>query len=1206
MATSSSQPLPSILIVLLLLNLADVSGSGSDDRISINCGSASPSASLTRREWLGDVYSSFSSSPVTLKGNSYRTSARSVQPIDPVPYSSARISTSQFSYNFRLNSGQKYVRLHFNPTPYKFSSGIFNKLVDCFSVEAGPFTLLSNFSASITARSLGLNVVTKEFCVNVKENIPFSLVFTPAMAENPSKEFYAFINGIEIISVPSGLSYCHDEDVGVEVVGQKSVIYVDSSTALEMAHRVNVKRDFASSMVDDDSFGMFRMWPSNKVSYRTWNVSVDVGFRYMIRLHFDQLALKMAENGTKDFMILINGMIAVTNADLVQEREGKGVLWYKNCMVMVNGNKLEGRRAILISLHSRDEAVDGIGGPLEGFEIFKLSNHDNSLASPNPLPLTADSIPITSRNLLATLGPMNSILAVVVVLTCLVSIFVHKVQQSRGVSLPEEEDKPLTRSERLCLRFSLAVMKTATDNFFDGFVIGKGGFGKVYKGNIDNGKLAVAIKRLKSSSKQGKQEFQTEIELLSELRHVNVVSLVGYCSEDREMILVYEYIPCGSLADHLYKLARKNIATSLSWKQRLEICIGAGRGLDYLHTGHGIIHRDIKSSNILLDEKFVPKVSDFGLAKIRTGQSNGSTNFKGTFGYFDPDYFRTRRLTMKSDTYSFGVMLLEVLCGRPALQPSAEVEERSLTMWARDKIEKGDIDQIIDPNLRDEISSASLKAFLRIVERCLQDEPKKRPAIAHVVINLEFALELHENANSSEPNKVAVVADVLPIVKSSSSNEIENISVFPEEVNERPSLPEELEHGEDAAKFTVILEKEKAPSFLTRLITREKRTTQQKLTSSNMKNASSPLKNVVKTTMRKLSRLWPRDAIQKSGNQYKKLAVEMSSVSAPVVNMKPRLETSSEGRKAVKFSQSPNLRAFSYAQLRDITRNFHPDTILGEGGYGKVYRGLLKDYGTDSAAAVAIKKVNPTGMQGMKEWLSEVRFLGSISHPNVVKLLGYCLEGKYQLLIYEYLSNGSLDNILFPRRATPLPWDVRLKILIGAANGLAYLHSLETGVIYRDFKPSNILLDESYNAKLSDFGLAKWAPNAINSHVSTQVIGTYGYAAPEYIATGHLRVKSDIYGFGVVLLEILTGLRTIDLNRPQGQQNLVEWMVPLLIHRKKLMRCMDHRLEGKYPAKSAFEVARLAKTCLEPDPKNRPSAQEVLEALERIQLMHTQ
>ncbi|CAA7022004.1 unnamed protein product [Microthlaspi erraticum] len=304
---------------------------------------------------------------------------------------------------------------------------------------------------------------------------------------------------------------------------------------------------------------------------------------------------------------------------------------------------------------------------------------------------------------------------------------------------------------------------------------------------------------------------------------------------------------------------------------------------------------------------------------------------------------------------------------------------------------------------------------------------------------------------------------------------------------------------------------------------------------------------------------------------------------------------------------TPNLRTFSLAELRASTRNFKSENVLGEGGFGKVFKGWLEDktpgkHSSTTGTVIAVKKLNSESFQGFEEWQCEVNFLGRISHPNLVKLLGYCLEGDDLLLVYEYMQKGSLENHLFRKGSgvQPLSWDIRLRIAIGAAKGLAFLHASEKQVIYRDFKASNILLDGSYNAKISDFGLAKLGPSASQSHITTRVMGTQGYAAPEYVATGHLYVKSDNYGFGVVLAEILTGLRALDPNRPTGQHNLTEWVKPHLSERRKLRSIMDPRLEGKYPFKSAFRVAQLALKCLEPEPKNRPSMKEVVEALELI------
>ncbi|XP_010941423.1 probable serine/threonine-protein kinase PIX13 [Elaeis guineensis] len=308
--------------------------------------------------------------------------------------------------------------------------------------------------------------------------------------------------------------------------------------------------------------------------------------------------------------------------------------------------------------------------------------------------------------------------------------------------------------------------------------------------------------------------------------------------------------------------------------------------------------------------------------------------------------------------------------------------------------------------------------------------------------------------------------------------------------------------------------------------------------------------------------------------------------------------------------EAPNLRTFTFAELKNATRNFKPETVLGEGGFGRVYKGWVDEKTLNPARSgagmvVAVKKLNPESMQGLEEWQSEVNFLGRLSHPNLVKLLGYCWEDTELLLVYEFMAKGSLENHLFRRGAAfePLSWSLRLKIAIGAARGLAFLHTSEKQVIYRDFKASNILLDSNYNAKLSDFGLAKHGPTGGDSHVTTRVMGTYGYAAPEYVATGHLYVKSDVYGFGVVLLEMLSGQRALDTNRPSGQHNLVDWARPYLADRRKLSRLMDPRLEGQYPSKGALQAAQLTLRCLAGDPKSRPSMKEVVETLEQIEAM---
>ncbi|KAL0390210.1 UNVERIFIED_CONTAM: putative serine/threonine-protein kinase PBL10 [Sesamum calycinum] len=337
--------------------------------------------------------------------------------------------------------------------------------------------------------------------------------------------------------------------------------------------------------------------------------------------------------------------------------------------------------------------------------------------------------------------------------------------------------------------------------------------------------------------------------------------------------------------------------------------------------------------------------------------------------------------------------------------------------------------------------------------------------------------------------------------------------------------------------------------------------------------------------------------VSSDGNDMSLGSSKISSTSVPPT---PRTEG--------EILQSSNLKSFSFSDLKIATRNFRPDSVLGGGGFGSVFKGWIDENSFTAAKPgtgmiIAVKKLHQESYQGHREWLAEVNYLGQFSHPNLVKLIGYCLEDDHRLLVYEFMPRGSLENHLFRRGSyfQPLSWSLRLKVALGAAKGLAFLHSAEAKVIYRDFKTSNVLLDANYNAKLSDFGLAKDGPTGDKSHVSTRVMGTYGYAAPEYLATGHLTAKSDVYSYGVVLLEILSGRRAIDKNRPQGEHKLVEWSRPYLANKRKVYRIMDNRLEGQYTMDVAQKVANLASKCISLEPRLRPKMEEIVKELEHLQ-----
>ncbi|KAK9075940.1 hypothetical protein SSX86_004270 [Deinandra increscens subsp. villosa] len=297
-----------------------------------------------------------------------------------------------------------------------------------------------------------------------------------------------------------------------------------------------------------------------------------------------------------------------------------------------------------------------------------------------------------------------------------------------------------------------------------------------------------------------------------------------------------------------------------------------------------------------------------------------------------------------------------------------------------------------------------------------------------------------------------------------------------------------------------------------------------------------------------------------------------------------------------------NLYVFTFAELKVITQSFASCNFLGEGGFGPVHKGFIDDKLRPGLKAqpVAVKCLNLEGSQGHTEWLTEVVFLAQLRHPHLVKLIGYCYEDEHRLLVYEYMPRGSLESRLFQRYSIPLPWSTRMKIALGAAKGLTFLHEAENPVIYRDFKTSNILLDADYNAKLSDFGLAKDGPDGDDTHVSTRVMGTYGYTAPEYLRTGRLTIASDVYSFGVVLVELLTARKAMDESRPNREKSLAEWARPLLKSARKLSRILDPRLEGQYSETGAQKAAKLAYQCLSHRPKERPTMSVIVDTLEPL------
>ncbi|CAL5193982.1 unnamed protein product [Lathyrus oleraceus] len=338
-----------------------------------------------------------------------------------------------------------------------------------------------------------------------------------------------------------------------------------------------------------------------------------------------------------------------------------------------------------------------------------------------------------------------------------------------------------------------------------------------------------------------------------------------------------------------------------------------------------------------------------------------------------------------------------------------------------------------------------------------------------------------------------------------------------------------------------------------------------------------------------------------SGTKKKIVKMEVQDSVAPQIKptpgkLKRNSSTNSKDKSKNGSAQHIAAQTFSFRELASATRNFKAECLLGEGGFGRVYKGHMESINQ----VVAIKQLDRNGLQGNREFLVEVLMLSLLHHPNLVNLLGYCADGDQRLLVYEFMSLGSLEDHLHdisPGKKR-LDWNTRMKIAAGAAKGLEYLHDkANPPVIYRDLKCSNILIGEEYHPKLSDFGLAKLGPVGENTHVSTRVMGTYGYCAPEYAMTGQLTLKSDVYSFGVVLLEIITGRKAIDYTKSAAEQNLVAWARPLFKDRKKFSQMADPTLQGQYPSRGLYQALAVAAMCVQEQANMRPVIADVVTAL---------
>ncbi|KAK7309905.1 hypothetical protein RJT34_07021 [Clitoria ternatea] len=764
------------------------------DKILLNCGSSGASP-FNGVNWVGDIGSSFL--PPDYDKSSSTLLVSNTDTIAPkVPFSTARITHSPFTYSFPFSPGLIFIRIYFLSSLYSRM----NPSKACFSVKAGNYTLVSNFNPSVSAQDLNLPYFTKDFLITVIQgNLNITITPSPLV----SKAF-AFVSGIEIFSVPRNI-YFRDSNP-VPFLGHQDSLFINDEYALEMLYRVSVgegvtvenafgtwlddfkyisslqygsvlninhrpidlnyttftSKDYNYSAPSELYWTARTMGSNGDANMRynlTWSFPVDSGFKYLVRLHFCEISMEVTLARQRVFKVYINNQTAEEQMDVVALAGAPFTPLYRDYVAMVPMESGRRRKDMWITLHpdldAKPKYADAI---LNGIEIIKLSSNNNLSAS---FQLKKEERRKKLSGVVVVAGTLGAVLGLLIAIFILIRR-ARKCETTRV--LPQ-----VTVTSGHCHRFTLAEIGRATSNFSEALVIGEGGFGKVYKGIMHDGVTPVAIKRSNPKSRQGFKEFQNEINFFS-FSHMNLVSLLGYCQEANELVLVYEYMAQGTLCDHLYKKQKQ----PLPWIQRLKICVGAARGLHYLHTGtrHPVIHRDIKSGNILLDQNLEAKIADFGLSKIVPSvyHTHVSTEVKGTFGYLDPEYYKRRKVSEKSDVYSFGVVLFEVLSGRAAVNAVAveeESEKVGLAVWAMHCYQCGTIDQLVDPylELEGKVKSECLMGFVDIGIQCLANRFAERPTVGEVLSNLEKILSLQVSLEEQEINTNQFIPDAETILQ---------------------------------------------------------------------------------------------------------------------------------------------------------------------------------------------------------------------------------------------------------------------------------------------------------------------------------------------------------------------------------------------------------------------------------------------------------
>ncbi|XP_058736809.1 receptor like protein kinase S.2-like [Vicia villosa] len=714
--------------------------------------------------------------------------------------------------------------------------------------------------------------------------------------------------------------------------------------------------------------------------------------------------------------------------------------------------------------------------------------------------------------------------------------------------------------------FSYAELFIGSNGFNEEQVLGSGGFGKVYKALLPSDGTLVAVKCcLSEKGKQFDKSFLAELSAVADLRHKNLVRLRGWCVHEDRLHLVYDYMPNRSLDRVLFRRKENTKGEILGWGQRCRIVKGLAAALYYLHEQleTQIIHRDVKTSNVMLDSHYNAKLGDFGMArwleheleyefKYNYNSSSNSSNKKtssridhfrlgetskigGTIGYLPPESLqKPSNGTSKCDVFSFGIVVLEIVSGRRAIDLAYSDEKIILLDWIRRLSDEGKLVEAADTRLQKDGSSfnfSEMKHFIHIGLLCTLHDPNLRPNMKWVVealSDLSFKL---------------------------------------------PSLPSFLSH----------------PLYIS--LSSPSETTSPSSTSGTI--SASATDNVSLVTN------------YNSSTNYFTAAGETVYVTAENKNsgiISSKSVNRSHHRPNFPVVETP--REISYKEIVCATSNFSESRRVAELDFGTAYHGIL-----DDDCHVLVKRLGMKTCPALRVRFSdELRNLGKLRHRNLVQLRGWCTEQGEMLVVYDYSASRILSQQLLQihnkgENSSVLEWNHRYNIVKSLASAVHYLHEeWDEQVIHRNITSSAVILEQDMNPRLSSFALAEFlsrnehGDHHVVSDSSKSVRGIFGYMSPEYMESGEATTAADVYSFGVVVLEVVSGQMAVDFRYKDVL--LVKKVHEFVMKKRPLKELADVRLNGEYIEKELMRLVRLGIVCTSCDAELRPSMRQIVSILD--------